>query len=349
MTHLGAKLSALADGQLSAAATERALAHVACCVLCASELAAAREAHRALAAAGDVLPTASLNERLLALARTSETAGCAGDLLGAAGTARRAFGESALTADARRLHGSVTRRLVRRHVLTGGVLASGVFVVALLVLGTQPSVVPATAPTEALDVLGRSARSATAGSLGSGVPGSDLTARLVKAASAPGAGSSPGSERASDHGAGSGDPVDAAVLSWMRDNGWICPESIPEGFSVSAVRLVPDAAGARPRLEVDVDGPDGRVVLVERSGRLDARALEGYPTFEVDGRLVHVLQDAPWRAVWQEGGTVVEVVAERGERSAQDFVARFPHTDYDDGIPARLGRGWATMTGALTQ
>ncbi|WP_230684816.1 zf-HC2 domain-containing protein [Cellulomonas sp. JZ18] len=56
MTHLGSWVSALADGQLDAAATERALAHVAVCPLCARELAAARAARRALAAADEVRP-----------------------------------------------------------------------------------------------------------------------------------------------------------------------------------------------------------------------------------------------------------------------------------------------------
>ncbi|MFS0705380.1 zf-HC2 domain-containing protein, partial [Cellulomonas sp. 179-A 9B4 NHS] len=40
MTHLGSWISALVDGQLDAAATERALAHVAGCRRCADELAA---------------------------------------------------------------------------------------------------------------------------------------------------------------------------------------------------------------------------------------------------------------------------------------------------------------------
>ena len=56
MTHLGSRLSALVDGQLSPAESERALEHVAGCPRCTEELAAARAARRALSAAAHVEP-----------------------------------------------------------------------------------------------------------------------------------------------------------------------------------------------------------------------------------------------------------------------------------------------------
>ncbi|WP_205687455.1 zf-HC2 domain-containing protein, partial [Cellulomonas endophytica] len=68
MSHLGSRIDALADGQLAPAAAERALAHVAACPACAEELAAARDAHRRLAAAADVAPAPDLTARLLRLA-----------------------------------------------------------------------------------------------------------------------------------------------------------------------------------------------------------------------------------------------------------------------------------------
>lgn len=51
MAHLGYLLTALADGQLSPATTEKVLEHVAVCRPCAAELAAEREARRILAEA----------------------------------------------------------------------------------------------------------------------------------------------------------------------------------------------------------------------------------------------------------------------------------------------------------
>ncbi|MDQ2624919.1 MAG: zf-HC2 domain-containing protein, partial [Actinomycetota bacterium] len=51
MAHLGHLLTALADGQLSPATSERVLEHVAVCRPCATELAAERRARRLLAEA----------------------------------------------------------------------------------------------------------------------------------------------------------------------------------------------------------------------------------------------------------------------------------------------------------
>ena len=53
MSHLGSRISALVDGQLSVADTEKALAHVAVCPECSAELAASRAARRALASADE--------------------------------------------------------------------------------------------------------------------------------------------------------------------------------------------------------------------------------------------------------------------------------------------------------
>ncbi|MCL2090738.1 MAG: zf-HC2 domain-containing protein [Micrococcales bacterium] len=67
--HLGSRLSALADGQLSAAETDDALVHVAACPRCADELRAARAAHDLLVATAWTTPPPdpALTSRLLAM------------------------------------------------------------------------------------------------------------------------------------------------------------------------------------------------------------------------------------------------------------------------------------------
>ena len=67
MVHLGTQISALADGRLGLAGTERALGHVAACPECAAELAVTRAARAALADAMDVPVAGDLALRLLAL------------------------------------------------------------------------------------------------------------------------------------------------------------------------------------------------------------------------------------------------------------------------------------------
>lgn len=64
MAHLGSLLTALADGQLSAATAEKVLEHVAGCPECAAELAAERRARRLVADAECAEVPAGLAERL---------------------------------------------------------------------------------------------------------------------------------------------------------------------------------------------------------------------------------------------------------------------------------------------
>ena len=76
MSHLGSRISALVDGQLAAAATERALAHVAVCPECARRAdRGPRRAPRPGAAADDVAPDPDLTARLLSLAAEPAAAG----------------------------------------------------------------------------------------------------------------------------------------------------------------------------------------------------------------------------------------------------------------------------------
>jgi len=68
MTHLGARVSALADGELSHEERDRALAHVAHCAECRSALDAERQVKEALAAMLPAAPSPLLLARLEGLA-----------------------------------------------------------------------------------------------------------------------------------------------------------------------------------------------------------------------------------------------------------------------------------------
>lgn len=73
MAHLGYLLTALADGQLSPATTERVLEHVAACPPCAAELAAERRARLILAEAECESAGADLAARLRTICEQHET------------------------------------------------------------------------------------------------------------------------------------------------------------------------------------------------------------------------------------------------------------------------------------
>ena len=313
MTHLGSRLSALVDGQLSPAESERALEHVAGCPRCTEELAAARAARRALSAAAHVEPAPDLTARLLAL--SAQIPPSDEDPLRRPpapadpwAPARPTLPQGAWRGDLR--GGGVRRRLT--VLLAGGV---GVAAVGLFVLGESPVVTPNLHRTDPLTVLAQAAPRVTAASAAAAaVPGS--------AAPAP------------DDG--------AATLAALGAEGWTCPVALPDGVRVAAVR-----DGAGPVLEIDLVTPTGDAVVREQVGVLDASALAGVGTWDVDGRRVHVLSEEPWHVVWQSGDVVIDVVADTDRDDVADLVAAFPARDYDAGVPARISRGWTTMTGAL--
>lgn len=305
--HLGAWVSALADGQLDPAAAERALAHVATCDACAAELQAARAAREAVAAVDDVQPPSELTWRLLGLPASVHTDEPAPHRPAVLAVGRLGMDPVSLFAmPSGGLRGDVAHRRPWARIAGGSLAGLGALAAMLFVLGDEPSVVPVAHPAEALSLLGQ-------------------------AAATPAAASAPASS-------------DAQLISWMRDNGWVCPDAVPDGLSVTGVRLT----GADPQvLEVDLAGEAGTVVVTEREGRLDLAALGTDRSVDVDGRTVHVLSREPWHGVWQAGSTVVEVVADVDPARLQDLVGAFPAAGYDDGVTARIGRGWNAVASAV--
>ena len=168
--HLGSRISALVDGQLDAAATERALAHVAGCTLCAQELAAARAARRALAAADPVLPTEDLTARLLSLsADAAPPAPGQRDPFGTGAGAALPF------AATHALRGDVASRRTPVRLVVGSVAGLGVVAAGLFVLGARPVVAPTSHPAAVLGMLAQ-----TADPTGESTPADDDTVAWLR-------------------------------------------------------------------------------------------------------------------------------------------------------------------------
>jgi hypothetical protein len=332
VSHLGSRISALVDGQLSVGATERALAHVASCAQCADALAHARAARQALASCNDdVPPTADLTARLLSLGSSAPAPSAV-----PIPQPRDPFAPPSLTVpalhgrQARALRGDVAAHRSYSRIAATSLAGLGALAAMLFVVGERPALAPVGHPGNDLDLLGSaaaatSARNATLGGTGTGT-GS-------------------GNRNANGNGENLGTEADRAqdVATALREGGWSFPTSLPEGWSVADVRWSDETAGA-PVLEVDLTGPEGTLVVTEQEGRLDLAALAGADVIEVGGREAYVVSYAPWHAVWQCDDTVVQVVA---GGDASTIVATFPGGAYDDGVPARIWRGWSTVTGAL--
>ena len=69
MSHLGERLSALIDGELSHQQRERVLAHLAHCAPCRQEAAALRTLKQRMHALGEAIADTALTDRLIAVTR----------------------------------------------------------------------------------------------------------------------------------------------------------------------------------------------------------------------------------------------------------------------------------------
>ncbi|MFI2362706.1 zf-HC2 domain-containing protein [Promicromonospora sp. NPDC019610] len=309
MSHLGDLVSALADGQLSPAETERALSHVTMCRLCARELDTARAARRALSSAADVVPDPALTARLMALQASIPSTDedplrrpfLGPDPLAAPVWQASGFGDfdGRLDRPARR------RRTARITAL--GVGGAGVLGLALFTLGDVPVVSPQLSAQTSMTMLGRTGPDAAAA-------GQDVLAELDV------------------------DPaqVTPAALDWAAENGWVAPADLPDGYTVSAMRLVGDQGQT---LEIDLTGPSGHAVVRERAGQLAQAGTT------VGG--VQVLATEPAHVAWQSDDMVVDVVADAPEEVLTELVASFGEHGYDAGVLPRIARGWHTVTGAI--
>jgi hypothetical protein len=337
MMHLGSLSSALADGQLDAAATERALAHVACCRRCREALAEVRAARRAVTTAQDAPPGPELTARLLALAATAEVVSSA-DVAqwplvptdshsphGGRFPRHHRFPAGWMTGD-------VTRRsALGSRVALGSLAAAGIAAAVLFVLGGAPSVAPIGHPAQALTLLAQSGSGRDLGGahsvFASVGEGSARTQRPSDSALPP--------------------EVDGqSLLAWLGANGWSSPSRLPDGATVTAVRLTGAGEGL---LEVDLETPSGQVVLTEQRGRLDAGAMGRAEQHTVGEAQTYVLSRAPWHLVWQSNDDVVQVVSDAPVEQVEQVVRDFPADGYDDAAPARILRGWRTLTGVMAR
>lgn len=357
MTHLGSQLSALVDGQLSPAVAERALAHVAACPECAAGLASARAARRALAAAFDVPMAPEMTQRLLALGANSGVA------RGATHRDATARATDSFTRDSVPLPGTRSGSRMPSDCLHGDLAArwwapgrwlaaSAALVVAigaLVTLGGLPEVVPDAHPAQALTVLGRAGGASLArrAPLDAAVRVEVGTAQDVSrsgvAALSMGTSTTFGTaDVPSDAPDLRGPDAAGRVDEWLRDHDWSPCGPLPEGYQVTALRSTAGGSG----VEVDLDGEHGLVVVTQQHGRLAGEVVDAAAPFEVGDASVHLLSRAPWHAVWQSGDIVVSVVAEVPSSALTSVVGAFPPAPVDDGVTARISRGWAALAGA---
>ena len=340
MVHLGTQISALADGRLGPAGTERALDHVAACPECAAELAVTRAARAALANAMDVPVARDLAARLLALSSAGSrwSSGGAGPDRGGRRAGPRTLRQNLEDARQRLARGAVdapsvpmpgSQREPLRDCLRGEVgrrglpvrsltaATVGIVVVALFVAGEEQAVAPARHPAQALALLADADGLAT-----------EIGLLVTPVSSAAGAAGDAGAAGAA------GTAADDASTAWP---------ALPDGYQVVSVH--DSTAGT----EMDLDGPYGTVVVIQQAGRLDPAAVLGAAVAQVGGHDVRVLSTAPLHVVWQSGDTVLGIVAGGLSPAVEALVTAYPAEPFDDGFAAQVSRGWQTLAGGWSR
>jgi hypothetical protein len=139
-----------------------------------------------------------------------------------------------------------------------------------------------------------------------------------------------------------GADITAAAMAWLRERGWVTPSVVPSDLAVVDLRAT------EGRVEVELAGPGGEVLLVERRGHLepdDALGADRVRVGDVEGV---VLATDPWTAAVQSGDVVVLVMCDGDRQAARAVVAAVPARQPDAGAAARIARGWETVAGSVT-
>lgn len=127
--------------------------------------------------------------------------------------------------------------------------------------------------------------------------------------------------------------------AWMDLHSWAWPGELPADLRVGALR-----SGGEEAVRLEIIGQRELIVVTEQHGRLVPCA--GVAVTQIGEHQVYVLSMSPWHGVLQSGGTVVAVYAERHSDSVEALIAAYPGDSFDDGVPARISRGWDVLAGA---
>lgn len=313
MRHLGSRVSALVDGQLSPRAAERALAHAVGCPRCRDALEAERAARRVVSAAGDFEPSDDLTTRLIELPGAAPFVLL--DMSGPPPGPR---------------HPRPRRGARVALVATAGAAAA---VSGLYLLGG------AAVPTVTEDEVRAAARNA--------MPAGAAMLRNGFSADQDAGdddGAQDGSVEEVARTAAQGDAT-AAAVAWLRENGWSTPELVPAGLEIVAVRELDDDA-----LEIELAGDQAHVVVVERRGVLGPEELAGARRILIGDVEAYLISQDPWTAVMQSGGDVVVVTCAGADAAARSVLGAMPAEPAvaPGGVPERVARGWERAVSAVS-
>lgn len=133
------------------------------------------------------------------------------------------------------------------------------------------------------------------------------------------------------------------VVAWMEEEGWSAPDSLPDGMRVVHVALHQTDGG--DVLEVEIAGAMAHVRMLQQRGVLATDTVDGLQAQLVGSHDAVLLPTGTHHVALQSEECVV-VVASAGDDVAlsDELLDALPAGDYDTSLPARLARGWQTVT-----
>jgi hypothetical protein len=310
---------------LSQDAAERAFVHVTSCPACRAAVAAERATRRRLLDAPDPAPSPELVARLLALGGPDGPLGPRpGHVPGTPRPApisvagppwehRRPAGRS----DGVRPGGRRSRRSRLASVAVGAFSLASVGLLGLLLLGSTLGEDPGVSPV----------------ALGAAALGAGAAPTAAQDASTTGGAPEVTADR-----------LDADELAALRDQGWPCPDALPDGLRLVEARHVSVDGAALLHLRYS-DGTS-TISVLEQQGRLAASEAAAFSQALAAGAQVSGRGDVPWHGVWQSGDVVVAVVADAEPDVVSRVVAALPHAEPADSWWEQVGDG-AGVVGAL--
>ncbi|GAA4417145.1 hypothetical protein GCM10023169_12960 [Georgenia halophila] len=146
-----------------------------------------------------------------------------------------------------------------------------------------------------------------------------------------------------------------AALAWLRQNGWVAPEHVPDGASISLVGSVGSLHPADPEQPVGAQDDevivvdfrqDGRTAtVVQQRGVLEVADLAGLEEVDLGENEVHQLPGSSATVVLQSAGTTVLVTSDNSPELVRAIAAGMPASQPGPGVGDRIDRGWQTLVG----
>lgn len=144
-------------------------------------------------------------------------------------------------------------------------------------------------------------------------------------------------------------PVTFYEASSMRSgelHGWVSPTWDAADLVPVEAKVVTDSSGGTVLVQSLVAGLD-TIVITEQRGELADDLAERFPTIDIGGTAVHLVNDSPRQLVWQCGELVISATCDCAADTLETVAASFP-SHAPAGVLERVVDGVERIAGVVT-